>query len=66
MLKNNKGFSLTILIIAITVIVIITSTAVVSVRNISKDRAISNFMNDLATVKQFSVEYVSRNREFTY
>ena len=64
MIKNNKGFSLAVLVISIAVIVIITSTAVITIKNISKDRGISEFMTDLADVKQFIIEYVNRKRNY--
>ncbi|MBQ9314060.1 MAG: BspA family leucine-rich repeat surface protein [Clostridia bacterium] len=58
-MNNKKGFSLTVLVIAIAVIVIITSTSVITVQNINKDRKISEFMTDLADVKQFIIEHVN-------
>lgn len=61
MLNNKKGFSLIVLVIAIMVIVIITSTAVISIKNATRDRGVSRFMNDLADVRQFVVEYLGRD-----
>lgn len=61
MLNNKKGYSLTVLIIAIAVILIITTTAVISIKNIDKDKEISKFMSDLEDVNQYVVEYFARN-----
>ena len=59
MFRESKGYSLTVLIITIAVILIITTTAVMSIKNVSKDRDISKFMNDLQEVKQYVIEYMS-------
>ena len=59
MFKESKGYSLTVLIITIAVILIITTTAVMSIKNVSKDRDFSKFMNDLQEVKQYVMEYMS-------
>lgn len=61
MIKEKKGYSLTVLIVTIAVILIITTTAVISIRNIDKDRDISKFMADLTEVKQFVIEYYAKN-----
>ena len=61
MFKNKNGYSLTVLIITIAVILIITTTAVISIKNIDKDKEISKFMNDLREVNQYTVEYFAKN-----
>lgn len=57
MLLKNKGYSLTVLVIAIAVILIITTTAIMSIKGIDNDKEISIFMNDLEEVKQYVIEY---------
>ena len=61
MLKDKKGYSLTVLVIAIAVILIITTTAVISIKNIGKDKEVSKFMSDLQEVKQYVIEYFAKN-----
>lgn len=61
MFNIKNGYSLTVLVITIAVIIIITTTAVVSIKNVTKDREISKFMSDLEEVKQFVVEYFAKN-----
>lgn len=60
MLKKKEGYSLVVLIIAITVIIILTTTAIISIKNINKDKDISKFMSDLQEVKQYSLEYFAK------
>ena len=52
MYRESKGYSLTVLIITIAVILIITTTAVMSIKNVGKDRDVARFMSDLQEVKQ--------------
>lgn len=59
MYRENKGYSLTVLIITIAVILIITTTAVMSIKNVGKDRDISRFMSDLQEVKQYAIDYLA-------
>lgn len=61
MLKKKDGYSLVVLIIAITVIIILTTTAVISIKNIDKDKEVSKFMSDLQEVRQYTLEYFAKN-----
>lgn len=60
MLKKKEGYSLVVLIIAITVIIILTTTAIISIKNINEDKDVSKFMSDLQEVKQYSLEYFAK------
>lgn len=59
MCRESKGYSLTVLIITIAVILIITTTAVVSIKDVGKDRDIAKFMSDLQEVKQYVIDYMA-------
>lgn len=57
MMKNQKGYSLLVLIIAVTVILIITS-GVISTVNISmEEREINNFIYDLNDIEEAAKQY---------
>ena len=53
MITKEKGYSLNVLVITIAVMLILTSTAVVTLRSLTKDRDISSFMSDLQEVEAF-------------
>lgn len=57
MITKEKGYSLNVLIITIAVMLILMSTAIVSMQNLTKDRDITEFMNDLQEVEEFAKEY---------
>ena len=59
MYGESKGYSLTVLIITIAVILIITTTAVMSIKNVGKDRDVARFMSDLQEVKQYVIDYMA-------
>ena len=59
MIKQNKGYSLGVLVITIAVMMILTSVAIVSFKNVSSDRIVTNFMNDVQEVEEYVKEYVS-------
>ena len=59
MITKEKGYSLNVLIITIAVMLILASTAIVTMRNLTKDREITQFMSDLQEVEQFVKEYYS-------
>lgn len=61
MMKDKRGYSLTVLAITIAVIIIITTTAIVSIKNMDGDKDISKFMQDMNEVKQFVTEYYAKN-----
>ena len=50
MIKQNKGYSLGVLIITIAVMIIITTVAITSFKNMSADKNVTNFMNDVAGI----------------
>ena len=60
MFTNEKGYSLSVLVITIAVMLILTMTAVVTLRNVTADREITNFMSDLQEVEQFAKEYYAK------
>ena len=57
MIKYEKGYSLGILVITITVMLILSTTAILSFKSMTKDKDITNFMNDLQEVEEFVKEY---------
>lgn len=59
MKTKEKGYSLNVLVITIAVMIILISTAVVSMRDLTKDKNISEFMSDLKDVKEFALAYYS-------
>ena len=59
MITKEKGYSLNVLVITIAVMLILTSTAVVTLRSLTKDRDISEFMNDIQEVESFVLAYYS-------
>ncbi len=59
MITKEKGYSLNVLVITIAVMLILTSTAVVTLRSLTKDRDISSFMSDLQEVEAFVMAYYS-------
>ena len=60
MITNEKGFSLSVLVITIAVMLILTMTAIVTLKNLTGDREVTNFMNDLQEVEQFVKEYYAQ------
>ena len=60
MFTNEKGYSLSVLVITIAVMLILTMTAVVTLRNVTADREVTNFMSDLQEVEQFAKEYYAK------
>ena len=63
MYGESKGYSLTVLIITIAVILIITTTAVMSIKNVGKDRDVARFMSDLQEVKHFHLHLIPNYQE---
>lgn len=59
MITKEKGYSLNVLVITIAVMLILTSTAIVTMRSLTKDRGISEFMNDIQEVEEFVLAYYS-------
>lgn len=59
MITKEKGYSLNVLVITIAVMLILTSTAIVSMRSLTKDKAITEFMNDIQEVEEFVLAYYS-------
>lgn len=59
MITKEKGYSLNVLVITIAVMLILTSTAIVTMRSLTKDRGISEFMNDIQEVEEFVFQYYS-------
>ncbi|MBQ8299684.1 MAG: hypothetical protein IJX99_07545 [Clostridia bacterium] len=59
MKTKEKGYSLNVLVITIAVMLILTSTAIVSMRSLTKDKAITEFMNDIQEVEEFVLAYYS-------
>lgn len=62
MKTNEKGYSLNVLVITIAVMLILTTTAILTVKNLTGDREIANFMNDLQEVETYSKDYYSRKK----
>ena len=62
MIKRKNGYSLGVLVITIAVMLILTTTALLSFKSMSKDKAIANFMNDLQEVEEYVKEYYARKR----
>ena len=60
MITNEKGFSLSVLVITIAVMLILTMTAIVTLKNLTGDREVTNFMNDLQEVEQYVKEYYAQ------
>lgn len=56
---KEKGYSLNVLVITIAVMLILTSTAIVSMRSLTKDKSITEFMNDIQEVEEFVFAYYS-------
>ncbi len=56
---NEKGYSLNVLIITIAVMVILTTTAIVTMKSLTSDRGITYFMNDIQEVENFVKQYYS-------
>ena len=59
MITKEKGYSLNVLVITIAVMLILTSTAIVTMKNLTSDRSISEFMNDIQEVESFVLAYYS-------
>lgn len=57
MIKQKKGYSLGVLVITIAVMIILTTTVLLSFKNMTSDKDITNFMNDLTEVEEFVKEY---------
>lgn len=57
---KEKGYSLNVLVITIAVMLILTTTAIVTMRNLTSDKKITEFMSDLQEVEEFVKEYYSR------
>ncbi len=57
---KEKGYSLSVLVITVAVMLILTMTAVVTLKNLTGDREITNFMSDLQEVEQFVKEYYAQ------
>lgn len=62
MKTNEKGYSLNVLVITIAVMLILTTTAILTVKSLTGDREISNFMSDLQEVETFVKDYYSRKK----
>lgn len=62
MKTNEKGYSLNVLVITIAVMIILTTTAILTMQSLTGDREITNFMNDVAEVETFVKEYYSRKK----
>ena len=62
MIKRKKGYSLGVLVITIAVMLILTTTALVSFKSMSKDKARTNFMNDVQEVEEYVKEYYAEKR----
>ena len=62
MKTNEKGYSLNVLVIMIAVMLILTTTAILTVKSLTGDREISNFMSDLQEVETFVKDYYSRKK----
>lgn len=62
MKTKEKGYSLNVLVITIAVMLILTTTAILTVKNLTGDREISNFMNDLQEVETYVKDYYSRKK----
>lgn len=60
MSTKEKGYSLNVLIITIVVMLILTTTAIVTMRNLTSDKEITYFMSDLQEVESYVKEYFSR------
>lgn len=59
MKTKEKGYSLNVLVITIAVMLILTSTAIVTLKSLTKDTDISEFMNDIQEVESFVLAYYS-------
>ncbi|MBQ9280042.1 MAG: hypothetical protein IJ215_03225 [Clostridia bacterium] len=59
MITKEKGYSLSVLVITIAVMLILATTAIVTLKNLTKDREVTQFMSDLREVEQFVKEYYS-------
>lgn len=59
---REKGYSLNVLVITIAVMLILTTTAIVSMKNLTKDKEITKYMADLQEVEDFVKEYYSRKK----
>lgn len=59
MRTKEKGYSLNVLVITIAVMLILTTTAVITVKNLTKDKGVTEFMNDLREVEDFVFAYFS-------
>ena len=62
MKTNEKGYSLNVLVITIAVMLILTTTAILTVKNLTGDREIANFMNDIQEVEIYAKDYYSRKK----
>lgn len=58
-MKNKKGYSLIVLVIAIAVILIISSSAITMLKTSREDINITNFIYDLRTVEEQVLQYYS-------
>ena len=59
MIKQDKGYSVGVLVITVAVMLIITTVAIVSFRDMSGDKEVTNFMNDIQELEAFVLEYYS-------
>ena len=57
MIKQKRGYSLGVLVITIAVMIILTTTVLLSFKNMTSDKDITNFMNDLTEVEEYVKEY---------
>ncbi len=60
MITKEKGYSLNVLVITIAVMIILTTTAVLTMRSMTADKEITNFMSDLQETEEFVKEYYLR------
>lgn len=60
MITKEKGYSLGVLVITIAIMIILASTAIVTMRNLTGDREVTNFMTDLREVEDYVKDYYTR------
>lgn len=56
-MRKDNAYSLAVLVITIAVILIITATAITSLKNSKDERQISNFIADIKTLEEYVKEY---------
>ena len=60
MKTKEKGYSLGVLVITVAVMIILITTAITTMRNLTGDRKITYFMSDMQEVEDYVKDYYSR------